>query len=61
MDELHRHRSFTDSGSYAFNGTVAHIAHGKDARNVGLEQERVSLQRPALGKLTVADQIGASQ
>src|SRR5271165_2468381 len=61
MDELHRHRSFTDSGSYALDRTVAHIAHGKDAGNIGLKQVRIAVERPSLRALPVTYKIGTSQ
>ncbi len=61
MDELHRHRSFTDSGSHALYRTVAHIADGKDAGNIGLEQKRIPVERPALRTLAVTYKIRAGQ
>ena len=54
MDELHGHRSFTDSGSHTFYRTVADIANGKDAGNIGFEQERIPVERPSLGALANA-------
>src|SRR6266478_1144264 len=61
MDELHRHRSFADSRSHSFYGTVAHVANGKDAGNISLEQERISLERPSLRTLAVAYKIRTGQ
>src|SRR5271157_1980846 len=61
MDELHRHRSFADTRSDPLHRTMPYIAHREDARNVGLEQEWITLEHPALGALSVADQIGAGQ
>ena len=61
MNELHGYGSFSDAGSHAFDGTVAHIAHGKDAGNIGLQQKRISFERPAFRVLPVADKIGAGQ
>ena len=61
MDELHRHRSFPDSGSHALYRTVAHIAHGKDAGNIGLEQERIPVERPSLRALPVTYKVRTSQ
>ena len=61
MDELHGHRSFADSGSHAFHRTVPHIAHGKKAGNIGLQQERIAVERPALGALAVPYQVGAGE
>ena len=61
MDELHSHRSFTNSGRYAFHRTVPHIADGKEAGNIGLEQKGISFERPTLGALSVSYEIGTSQ
>ena len=61
MDELHRHRSFAHSGSHALHRTMAHIAHGKNAGNIGLQQERIALERPALGALPVPYEVGTGQ
>src|SRR5207244_9339986 len=61
MDELHRHRSLADSGSHALYGTMAHIAYGKDAGNIGFEQERISVEPPSLSALPVTDKVRASQ
>ncbi len=61
MDELHRHRSFTDSRSHPFYGTVAHIADGKNAGNIGLEQERIPVECPSLRALPVANEIRTGQ
>src|SRR5713226_119842 len=61
MDELHRHRSFTDSGSHPFYRTVADIANGKDAGNIGLKQERISVERPSLRALAVTYKVRPGQ
>src|SRR3984885_16322282 len=61
MDELNRHRSFTDSGSHPLYRAVAHITHGKNAGNIGLEQEGVTVERPAFWMLPVTYKIGAGQ
>src|SRR5258708_14616449 len=61
MDELHRHRSLTDSGSDALDGAVAYIANGKDTGHVGFEQERISVKPPSLRPLPVANKIGTGQ
>jgi hypothetical protein len=53
MDELYRHRPFTDSGSHPFHGTVPHIAYRKKTGNICLKQEWISVERPALGALPV--------
>src|SRR5436190_956591 len=61
MDELHRHRSFPNTGGDPLYGTMAHIAHGKDAGNIRLEQERISVEDPSLRALPVTDKVGTSQ
>src|ERR1022692_266366 len=61
MDELHRYRSFPDSRSHSFYRTMAHIAHGKDAGNIGLEQEWIPIKRPAFRTLPVTHQVRTSQ
>jgi hypothetical protein len=60
MDELHRNRSFTDSGSHTLYGTVADIAHSEQTGNVGLEQEGIPVESPSLGALAVSNQVGPS-
>src|SRR5271155_1613599 len=61
MDELHRHRSFPNAGSYSFYGAMAHIAHGKDAGNVSLKQERISVEGPSPRALPITDKVGTGQ
>src|SRR5712692_11940352 len=61
MDELHRHRSFADTGSYAFYRTMAHITNGKNAGSIGLEQERISVECPSLRTFPIAYKIRAGQ
>src|SRR5258708_5328839 len=61
MDELHSHRSFTDSGSHAFYRTVPHIAYLEKPGNICLQQKRISIEGPPLGTLPVSYQVGTSQ
>src|SRR5438876_5785928 len=61
MDELYRHRSLADSGSHALYGTMAHIAYGKNAGNIGFEQERISVGSPSLRALPVTYKVRAGQ
>src|SRR5256885_9910061 len=61
MDELHRHRSFTNTGGHPFYGTMAHIAHGKDAWNIGFEQEGIPVERPSPRALPVTHKVRTSQ
>src|SRR5438094_5095225 len=61
MDELHRHRSFTDSGSHPLYGSMSHVTDGKDAGNIGLEQERIPVECPSLRALPVTNKVRTSQ
>src|SRR3977135_4303743 len=61
MNELHRHRSFADTGSDALHRTMPHIAHRKYSGNICFEQEWIPVECPALGVLPVTDEIGSSQ
>src|SRR5579862_6326960 len=61
MDELHRHRSFTNTRSDAFYGTMTHIAYGEDAGNVGFEQEWISVERPSFRALPITYKVRTSQ
>ena len=61
MDELHSYGSLSDSGSDAFDGTVTHIANGKNACNVGLEQEWIPIELPSLRTLSIPHEIWAGQ
>src|SRR5271166_1040100 len=61
MNELHRDRSFTDSGSDSLDGTVAHITHRKNAGNISLEQEGIAIESPAFRPLPVTDQVRTGQ
>jgi len=61
MDDLHRHRSFADSRSHPIYRNVPHIANGKNAGNIGFEQERVVVERPSLRALPVTYTVKTSQ
>src|SRR5271163_3712633 len=61
MDELHCHRSFTDSGSHALYGTVAYITYSEDAGNIGFEQEWIPLECPSFRMLPVPYKVRPSQ
>src|SRR2546430_15500800 len=61
MDKLYRYRSFADTRSDPFHGTMAHIAHCKDPRNICFEQVWIPVERPPLGTFSVANKIGTSQ
>src|ERR1035438_1680789 len=61
MNELHSHGAFADPRSYPLYGAVAHIARGKDTRNIGFEQEGVAIEIPPFGPLAAMHQVGASQ
>src|SRR5512133_427620 len=49
MDELYRHRSFTDCSRDALDRTLPHIAGGKNARHCCLQKKWLSLQWPGAG------------
>ena len=57
MDKLHGNRAFTDAGSDAFHRAMPHIAHCEKAWNIGLEQEGIPIERPALRTLAVSYEI----
>src|ERR1700722_3086273 len=40
---------------------MAHIAHGKKARNISFEQEWIPVERPSPGTLPVANQVGTCE
>src|SRR5271166_1315009 len=61
MDKLHGYRSFTDSGSHSFYGTVAHIAYGEYAGNIRLKQERITIECPPFRALSVTNNVGTRQ
>src|SRR5207237_10366399 len=61
MDELYRHGSFANTGSHSFDRTVAYIADGKNAGNVGLEQEGISAECPSFGALAVPYKVGTGK
>src|SRR6267154_4529153 len=52
MDQLHARRSFAHRSCDALGAAAAHVAHGKDAWPVGLEQMR----RPCVSPL-LRDQV----
>src|ERR1700690_1352397 len=61
MDELYCHGSLANSGRHSLYRTVPHVAHGKNAGDIGLEQERVAIESPSLGALPILNQIRAGQ
>ncbi len=61
MNKLHGHRAFANAGRDTLDGAVAHIAHGKNARHIGFQEEGIALQIPTLGALSIDDQVRASQ
>src|SRR5216683_6576152 len=40
---------------------MAHVADGKDTRNIGLKQEWISIKSPALRSLSITYEIGSGQ
>src|ERR1700722_974506 len=61
MDELHGHRSLTDSGGYPFYRTVAHVANRENSGNICLQQKRVAVESPSFGMLPIPEEVGTSQ
>src|SRR6202040_1595012 len=61
MNELHSDRSFPHSGSYPFYRPMSDVPHSKNARNIGLEQEGISVERPSLRTLAVPYKIRTGQ
>src|SRR5580700_8021991 len=61
MDELHCYRSFAHARRHALHRTMSHIAHRKNAGDIGFEQEWIAVERPTLGALSVTDKIGTGQ
>src|SRR5262245_27279496 len=58
MNELHRDRAFSHSRSHSLHRAMTNVTHGKDAGNVGLKQEGISLQSPALRPRALPQKIG---
>src|SRR5215471_4989174 len=57
MDELNGNRTFSHTGGNSLHRSMPDIADGKYARNVGLKQKWIALQRPFLWTLARLDQI----
>src|SRR5688572_6453808 len=61
MDELYSCSAFADCGCDPFDGSMAHVAHSKDARNAGFKPEWVSIDGPALGAMSFMFKLCACQ
>ena len=61
MNELYRYRSFSNSRGYALYRTMAYVADGKNAWNIGLEQEGIPIESPSFRTLAIADEIGTGE
>src|SRR5437660_4466325 len=61
MNELNGHCPFADAGGDTLDGAVPHISGGEDAGDTGLQEERLAVKRPALWRLTLVHQVGASE
>src|SRR5258708_19662002 len=57
MDQLHACRSFAHRSCDALGAAAAHVAHGKDAWPVGLEQMRRPCVSPLLRDQVLAVQV----
>src|SRR5215831_3816129 len=61
MDELDRNRTFTDTGSHAFDGSMSNVTHRENTGNTGFQQEGIPLKGPAIRAFPLPDQVGACQ
>src|ERR1051325_87178 len=61
MHELDRDRPLADPGGDALDGTVTDVAHREYAGNAGFEQVGIPRQAPALGALSLSQQVGPRQ
>jgi hypothetical protein len=61
VDELDGGGAFADGRGDAFDRAVADVAGGEDAGQAGLQQQRWSVQGPALGWPAVAEQVAAGE
>ena len=57
MRECYGHRAFADGRRAALHGAMAHIARGEHTGNVGLQVVRIAVQRPALGRRSIEQQV----
>ena len=53
MRERDRHGSFSDRGSAALHGTMAHVTRGEESGNIRLEIIRITIDRPVGGPLPI--------
>src|SRR5215469_9102585 len=61
MDELNRNRTFSDTRRNSLHRSVPDIADSKYARNIGLKQKWIALQRPFLRTLARLHQIWSGE
>ena len=47
MNELDGDGAFAHARGHSLHRTISNVAHREDARDVGLEQTGIALQRPA--------------
>src|SRR5215831_1634075 len=55
MDELDRNRTFTDTGSHAFDGSMSNVTHRENTGNTGFQQEGIPLKGPAIRAFPLPD------
>src|SRR5215813_10358871 len=55
--ELNGDRSLADTGGDPFDRSVPDVAHGKNTGNTGFEQERITLESPAIRAFALPHQV----
>ncbi len=61
MNELHCNRAFAHARGNSLHRTVADVARSEDAGDARFRPIRVTVQRPPLGTLPVAQEIGSGK
>src|SRR5919197_6413988 len=59
--QRHRHRALTHRSAHALRRTVPHVARREQAGHARLERQRVAIEWPAGGALSVLEQVGAGE
>src|SRR2546423_4221421 len=60
-DERRDHRAFSDRGGHTFRRAVADVARGEQADAARLERQRITVERPALARTAVGEEILSGQ
>src|SRR5215469_6247830 len=61
VHELDGNGALADARGYSFDRPMPNVAYRKHTGNAGLQQERIALQRPAIGRFSLAHHIGPGQ